>query len=331
MEARASSSDRESTTSFAERRRLHRWLSWLATAVVFVFIFRRVPVARLLTALEQADLARFFGLMVPNTVFYFCWDTLVLTVAVRWFHARVAYRDLLPVRAASYVVAAFNTNLGRGALAAYLSRRLAAPFLELGSTVLFLLLTEYLHLVAWATVGIVAFASEETRELLWVPPVVAVAWLLLVSYMRAPAPERGGALLAPRRWAVFRSLRLAPARRYLQLVLLRSPMFLVSLCLHYLAAPAFGVVIPFGQMMIFLPVIFMLAALPISVAHLGTTQAAWLVFFGRYAPAPRLLAFSLAAHLAFVATRALLGLAFLPWAYDDLVHSRREGEPRPIS
>jgi hypothetical protein len=100
-------------------------------------------------------------------------------------------------------------------------------------------------------------------------------------------------------------------------------MFFVSLCLHYLAAPAFGVTIPFGQMMIFLPVIFMLAALPISVAHLGTTQAAWLVFFGRYAPAPRLLAFSLAAHLAFVATRALLGLAFLPWAYADLVSCRR--------
>jgi hypothetical protein len=320
MEARASSSGRESTISFADRRR-HRWLSWLATAVVFVFIFRRVPVDRLIVALGQADLARFFGLMVPNTLFYFCWDTLVLTVAVRWFHAEVPYRDLLPVRAASYVVAAFNTNLGRGALAAYLSYRLAAPFLELGSTVLFLLLTEYLHLVAWATVGIVAFASAETRDLLWVPPLVAAAWLLLVLYMRAP--QGGGALGAPRRWSLFRSLRLAPPRRYLQLVLLRAPMFFVSLCLHYLAAPAFGVSIPFGQMMIFLPVIFMLAALPISVAHLGTTQAAWLVFFGRYAPAPRLLAFSLAAHLAFVATRALLGLALLPWAYADLVSSRR--------
>ncbi|HEY3122031.1 MAG TPA: hypothetical protein VGL15_15505 [Vicinamibacteria bacterium] len=310
---------------------MHRWLSWLTTAVVFVFIFRHVPVARLLSALEQADLGRFFALMVPNTVFYFCWDTLVLAVAIRWFHAPVPYRDLLPVRAASYVVAAFNTNLGRGALAAYLSYRLAAPFLELGSTVLFLLLTEYLHLVAWATIGIVAFASPETRELLWVPPVVAAAWLLLVVYMRAPGRGSGGALLAPRRWSLLRSFRLAPARRYLQLVLLRSPMFFVSLCLHYLAAPAFGVSIPFGQMMIFLPVIFMLAALPVSVAHLGTTQAAWLVFFGRYAPAPRLLAFSLAAHLAFVATRALVGLALLPWAYADLVHARRGPAARPAS
>ena len=59
-------------------------------------------------------------------------------------------------------------------------------------------------------------------------------------------------------------------------------------------------------------------AQPVTLAHLGTTQAAWIFFFGQYAPAPRLLAFSLAAHLTFALTRALIGLAFLPAAYGDL-------------
>jgi hypothetical protein len=307
-------------TPSSERRRLHRLLSWLATALVFALILRRVPLPRLLEAISAADIPRFLALMVPNTLFYFTWDTLVLATVIRWFHAPVPYRQLLPVRAASYVVAAFNTNLGRGALAAYLSYRLKTPFLELGSSVLFLLLSEYLHLVSWATLGIVLFASEETAGLLWVPPSVAAAWLLLVWYMRAP---RDGALFAPRRLALLRSFRLAPIGRYARLVLLRTPMFFVSLCLHYWAARAFGLEIPFGPLMIFLPVIFMLAALPVSVAHLGTTQAAWIVFFGAYAPEPRLLAFSLAAHLTFVTTRALIGLALLPRAYGDLVRARQ--------
>lgn len=288
---------------------------------MFAFLLRRVPLPRLLAALRDADLSRFAALMLPNTLVYFLWDTLVLSVAIRWFHAPVPYVALLPVRAASYVVAAFNTNLGRGALAAFLSYRLNAPFLELGSTVLFLLLTEYLHLVAWATLGVLLFASEATRELLWIPPLVAAAWLLLLLYMRAPA---AGPLFAPRRFSLLRSFRLAPASRYAKLVLLRSPMFFVSLVLHWLAAPAFGVSIPFGAMLIFLPVIFMVAALPITVARLGTTQAAWLLLFGAYAPAPRLLAFSLAAHLAFVLTRAAIGLALLPWAYADLQRPRAE-------
>ena len=99
------------------------------------------------------------------------------------------------------------------------------------------------------------------------------------------------------------------------------------MCLHYYAAHAFGIHIPFSQLLTFLPVIFMLAALPVTVAHLGTTQAAWIFFFSHYAPVPRLLAFSLAAHLVFASTRALLGVLWLPSAYLDLI---QKAPSRPI-
>jgi hypothetical protein len=311
---------RLSSAAAAAARR--RWVALLVTLAIFVLLFRRVPAGRLLTALEQADYALFLAVMIPNTIVYFFWDTLVLRTVVRWFHGEVGYRELLAPRAASYVVAFFNTNAGRGALAAFLSRRLRSPFLQLGSTVLFLVLTEYLHLVAWATIGILQIRSDVPRELLWVPPGVVIAWLIVFVYARA-----GGSrpalrwLLAPRDWSLMRTFRLAPARRYGQVVLLRAPLFFISLCLHAVAARAFGLDIPFAHLLAFLPIIFMIAALPITVARLGTTQAAWLFFFSPYADAPRLLAFSLAAHLTFVVTRSLIGFAFLPRAYSDLVRA----------
>ena len=318
----------------------NRILALLVTVAIFALILRRVPLQGLIAALGDADYVRFLLLMVPNTVFYFCWDTLVLAVVVRWFHGQVRYADLLPVRAASYVVGFFNTNVGRGALAAYLSQQLSAPFLQLGSTVLFLVLTEYTHLVAWAIVGIVGFSSKTSRDLLWVPPAVALFWLVFLLYTKGGRPRATpaaaaaveGPLLsrpgdsgiarwvaAPRDWSLLRTFRIASLERYVQIVLLRAPMFFVSLLIHYFAARTFGISIPFTEMLVFLPVIFMLAALPVTVAHLGTTQAAWIFFFGAYAPAPRLLAFSLAAHFTFTATRALLGLIFLPRAYADLL------------
>ena len=284
------------------------------TVAIFVLILRRVPFAALTAALADADYAVFLALMVPNTLFYFAWDTLVLTVVIRWFHGPVAYRDLLPVRAASYVVGFFNTNLGRGAMAAYLARRLRAPWLELGSTVIFLVLTEYTQLVLWAMLGLFGFRAEVSRSLLAVAAGVAFAWLVVRW------------LLAPRAWAIFRTFRLATPARFATIVLLRAPMFVVSLCLHYYAAHAFGIHIPFSQLLAFLPVIFMLAALPVTVAHLGTTQAAWIFFFSQYAPAPRLLAFSLAAHLVFASSRALIGVAWLPSAYLDLLAVSAERE-----
>jgi len=289
---------------------VHRIGPVVVTAAIFAFILRRVPFAAVETALRDANLPWFLALMIANTVFYFAWDTLVLAVAVRWFHGPVPYRELLPVRAVSYVVGFFNTNLGRGALAAYLTRRLHAPFLELGSTVLFLVLTEYTQLVLWAMLGLLGLRAEVSRSLLAVAAGVTMLWLFVRW------------LLAPRAWSIARTFRLATPRRYATIVLLRAPMFFVSLVLHYQAAHAFGFHIPFGHLLTFLPVIFMVAALPVTVAHLGSTQAAWIFFFSQYAPAPQLLAFSLAAHLVFAFTRAALGVLWLPVAYADLL-------PRP--
>ena len=286
---------------------VHRIGPVLVTAAIFAFILRRVPFAAVETALRDANLPWFLALMIANTVFYFAWDTLVLAVAVRWFHGPVPFRELLPVRAVSYVVGFFNTNLGRGALAAYLTRRLHAPFLELGSTVLFLVLTEYTQLVLWAMLGLLGLRAEVSRSLLAVAAGVAMLWLFVRW------------LLAPRAWSIARTFRLATPRRYVTIVLLRAPMFFVSLVLHYQAAHAFGFHIPFGHLLTFLPVIFMVAALPVTVAHLGSTQAAWIFFFSQYAPAPQLLAFSLAAHLVFAFTRAALGVLWLPVAYADLL------------
>ena len=163
-----------------------------------------------------------------------------------------------------------------------------------------------------------------TRRLGSSGPAVAAFWVVFFAYTRLHVTPAGVVrwILAPREWPLLRSFRLATGARYAKIVLLRAPMFAVSLCAHYYAAHAFGIHIPFGRMLTFLPVIFMAAALPVTLAHLGTTQAAWIFFFGQYAPAPRLLAFSLAAHLTFTLTRALLGLAFLPVAYGDVAFGR---------
>jgi lysylphosphatidylglycerol synthase-like protein len=307
-----------------------RALAAAFTAVILILIARRVAIGPLLAAFREADYVTFLALMVPNTIFYFCWDTLVLTTVVRWFHADVSYREILPIRAASYVVGFFNTNAGRGAVAAYLWRRLDAPLLELGSTVIFLVLTEYTQLVLWAMLGLFAFRGDLTPRLLAIAASVAAFWIVLFAYTRLHVtPARMVRwIVAPREWALLRSFRLATVARYATVVLLRAPMFAVSLCAHFYAAHAFGIFIPFGKMLTFLPVIFMAAALPVTVGHLGTTQAAWLFFFGQYAPAPRLLAFSLAAHLTFTVTRALLGVAWLPVAYRDLTGGPERGHER---
>ena len=63
----------------------------LLTAAIFALILRRVPFSALGAALRDADYRLFLALMIPNTLFYFAWDTLVLSVVIRWFHGGVPY------------------------------------------------------------------------------------------------------------------------------------------------------------------------------------------------------------------------------------------------
>ena len=70
--------------------------------------------------------------------------------------------------------------------------------------------------------------------------------------------------------------------------------------------------------MLFLPLVFLAAALPIAVAHLGTSQAAWLLFFSGNAAEARIIAYSLAAHFTFMFCNGVIGLFFLSRASREL-------------
>jgi hypothetical protein len=294
--------------------------SSICTILIVAAIIYKVPIGKLTEALAHADCVTFTALMLGNAVFYFFWDTWLLSVVMRWFHEAVPFHDLLCARAASYVVSLFNTNAARAVLAFYLKRNTGLGFLQLGSTVAFLVTTEFIHLTLWGTLGGLLAYHEIPHRLLFIAPLLASAWLIFILYVRlgvTPLVIRRTLRKVqsraddPRDWPILRTFRIASAGRYLTVIVLRAPMFSVALVTHYLAARAFNINLPFIQVLTFLPVIFMVSALPVTVAHLGTTQAAWILFFGRYAPTGSLLAFSLAAHLSFTIIRAGVSLAFV--------------------
>ena len=122
--------------------------------------------------------------------------------------------------------------------------------------------------------------------------------------------------------STFRRARL----RHCAVVLgLKGAVFLLALLVHSQALAFFGIHIPLGRLVTFLPVVFLMGALPITVAHLGTSQAAWIFFFSDYAPEADLLAYSLVSHLTFMLANGTFGVLFLPKAYSDLFLRDRAG------
>ncbi len=296
------------------RRWLPQVLPWLFTVLIFAFLLRRIPVAQVLAALQQARLFPYLALMVPYCVWYCLWDTVVLTRVISWFHLAVPYRRILPVRAAAYIVALLNPGLGQGAVALSLHRQEQVPLLEIAGTLLFLMLLEVIQLALYAAIGIFLVHPH-------LKPVFAPIYALLLGSLAV------GIVLAQRvkaaRWPIVRTFQQARPQHYVCTLLLKAPNFLLAILVHHLALQQFGMTIPLGSLLAFLPVVFFVASLPVTIAHLGTSQAAWVYFFAAYAPEPQLLAYSLVAHVTFMVMNGLIGVGFLRQALRLLGKSQK--------
>src|SRR5262245_64473775 len=84
------------------------------TVVIFLIIFWRIPFGAFWQALSKAQLLPFLALMGSFSLCFFLLDTFVLSRLIRWFHGPLPYRDLLPVRAVTYLASISNTALAAG-------------------------------------------------------------------------------------------------------------------------------------------------------------------------------------------------------------------------
>jgi hypothetical protein len=285
------------------------------TVVIFLIIFWRIPFSAFWQALSKAQLLPFLALMGSFSLCFFLLDTFVLSKLIRWFHGPLPYRELLPVRAVTYLVSIINTQLAQGALALYMHRRFRTPLAQITSTVAFMILLETTNLLLFATVGFLAFPGGVPLSLLVLPLILVIVWLLIMNLARGKLGALGRRLSGSELLSTFRRARL---RHCIIILGLKGTVFFLALLVHSQALTFFGIHIPLGRLMTFLPVVFLLGALPITVAHLGTSQAAWIFFFSDYAPEADLLAYSLVSHLTFMLANGTFGVLFLPKAYSDL-------------
>jgi hypothetical protein len=310
-----------SLEDIAQKRTLWaRGVPIVLTVVIFSLIFWRIPFGAFWQALSRAQLLPFLALMGAFSLCFFLLDTFVLSRLIRWFHGPLPYRELLPVRAVTYLVSIINTQLAQGALALYMHRRFHTPLAQITGTVALLILLETTNLILFATIGCLAFPGGAPLSLLALPLILGLVWLLLMSLARNKLGVLGQRLSGS---ALLSTFRRAGPRHCVVILGLKGAVFCLALLVHSQALAFFGIHIPLARLVAFLPIVFLVGALPITVAHLGTSQAAWIFFFSTYAPEADLLAYSLVSHLTFMLANGTFGVLFLPRAYSDLFRRQR--------
>ena len=289
---------------------------WVITAACFAYLYVRLDRAAgaqgrhllpyLATVFEQVAWSRWLSLMVPYCALFVVIDSLVVWRVVCWFNAPVRFRDVLPIRASAYILSLVNEQVGKGAIALYLSRRHGVPAWEVGSSMLFIMFCEYYSLLGWATLGVL-LAWDRLPAIFHVIPFIAgvstIVFVLIYLFFR-------GTIVAGRplrERPLFRAFRVAGLRHYGAVLVLRSPLMLAAIVVYALALGLFGVRVGVLEILGYLPVVFFGAAMPGPMHSVAIVL--WVILFPDR-PA-EMTAFGFVQHNFFVLFNAAVGLVFL--------------------
>jgi len=289
------------------RKGLFRVLPWVVTAGLLLVVFQRISFEKVVAAVHRAPgwtLPAILGCVVA----VYLADSFAIWRTFGWFLTRMSLSDVLLVRGATYLLAAINYNVGQGAIVYFVHKNKGTTIMRGVATTLLVLGTNVLALLFLATAGLTA-APEVPHA---VKVLVVVAWVGLAVYV---------ALIALRpRWLdrpLFEVLLNAGFGGHARALVVRLPHIASLVAFQFAALRAFGIQVPFVDALATLPVVFLVAVLPISVQGLGTTQATMVYFFARYAPGSgdergaAVLAASLVAQAVALAFQAVLGVACL--------------------
>ncbi len=302
---------------------LKQAIPWLITIGCFVFLYTRMAgpaaaqdmtvVAYLASVFASVNWWMWLGLMIPYSLFFFALDSLIVWRVINWFDAKVAYTDILPVRASTYILSIINEQLGKGAMALYLYRREGVPGWKLGSSMLFIMVCELLYLCTWANIGL-ALQWENLPQVFqalpWVGMGIVAVFALAFLYFRGVILSG----LTLRERDIFHAFRQANLGQYAIIMLLRSPALLAAVVVYAEALSLFGIEYSYLQMLGILPVIFFGASIPGPFRAVAVSL--WVILFPEY-PA-EMSAFGLVQHNFFILFNAVIGLVFVRRAQREL-------------
>jgi len=292
----------------ATRKAFQRGLPIAVSGIVLVWLLARVDLSAVWTAID----ARVAAIMIPSLLL-FAFATLGIEAC--------SIRRLVPdsradfdlwsaarIKCASYLPGVIHYTLGVGGLAVLLRRRAALSLIDAVGIVLLIASTDLLIVLTAAAISAAEIGQFPAGVRTGLVAFVVVGFFGGLALLRAPGSL--GPLERVRSLAIFEGLRRLPTGRLIELLGLRA---LFSACFVAGCASAFiafEVPAPPAQLIGGVMLVALVAALPIAVAGLGTSQAAFVYLFSDVAPAERLLAMSLVLSFGIVLVRATMGLVF---------------------
>jgi hypothetical protein len=308
---------------------IFRIITWIVALGCFYLVYGRIEAAAARENLDvlgyltqffrEADWVMWLSVMMPYSVFFFLVDSHATWRLIKWLNApTIRYTNILPIRASAYILSLVNEQIGKGAMSAYLFKRYQVPGWDAVSSMIMLGMVEIYQLLIFSAVGVFIYYDLVVEASTRLPLVTIMTSVFLIAFLYFPFHLLyfSGRIFKASKLKdrlLLSSFRRGKLQHYVLLLLFKAPNLIAAVFVYTIALDLFQVQVSFGQMLAFLPVIFLAAALPLPF-HAGALLL-WTVLFPDY---PEVGVFSLVMHTFFVSFNACIGILFLPKANKEL-------------
>ncbi len=300
------------------------WLSWLApyaiAALVIVFISRQYSITAIRAEMAKGEWLPLIPLAFVTYVASLAWVAAADRTVLRGLLAEDLTPSYLAVakgKAAAVVLHIVHYALGQGVYATWMARRTRLNLGQAGGLIFYIILAELGSVCLYAALVIGIGRPDVPSAVFPLVLGVALAVIAAVVFLPATRSERFGFLQI---W-----VKVGRARGLAQLGI-RVGQHATTTTATWLAARWFGMDMPLAVMLSYLPVILVVGSLPINVAGFGAVQGAWLLL-SPWAPAERILAFSVVWQAASALALVARGLPFLRGVLADIREGKQSAAP----
>lgn len=254
-----------------------RLLPFVLGAALLLWVLRRTSFTELKGALAHTNHVAFIAFALIALVVNLALDCVATSYIYRRTVCPVSFREFFVIRGASYLPSMLNHNLGQAWLTYYLARRYNAPLWRVAGATLLVYGTNLAGLVL---LGVVALLASDAPPS-WLAPTLGVALGLGLLY---GVLLRFGQKLLQRSQAT-RPLVEIGIRGHLFAIAVRLPHVAALYLGTWLSFSFFEVWVPPTDALAYIPLLMLVAALPLTPGGVGTRDAMALSLLAPFAPA----------------------------------------------
>ena len=308
-------------------------LPWLVSAALLFYVFGYATNwARLIHALEDADVPHFLLFATADRLAFFTAWALLSALALRRFVAQVPIASVLAIRGGSELARAVSNPLADAAYAVGLMQLCGNRLDAVIASTLIPVICHFFVMLVQMTIAL-PFQRDNADESVITTMAVTVGlmWALFAGGFASVALVRSGRLRSRRITAIAAWLERFPPVRLMPFQVGFAALAVFDLHIQWLASHAFGVALDWSALAARLPLVYLSFVIP-TLGNFGTRELTWAALFSEFAERDALIAYAFSVNAVFLVINVLLGVLFLSRALqliDAVRRARREGELIP--